>query len=191
MFEHVTILLSFVFAIALTHLLSSATELVVARARVRFSGLHAVWMLNAGVGLLVNWMGIWQLSILRRWSVGDVLLQFVPAVLQYFTCSLVSIRPEPGEPIDMAAFFERQRPLIGGAFAAMMLGSMIQNYVYRDTSAGGIAPTDWTIEDLLCAPMLISALVAGWARPRWLQWAAALVMLFSESWFLLTFAVTD
>ncbi|MFI4964184.1 MAG: hypothetical protein ACHP9T_02340 [Caulobacterales bacterium] len=31
MFEHVTILLSFVFALALTHLLSSATELAIAR----------------------------------------------------------------------------------------------------------------------------------------------------------------
>ena len=96
MFEHVTILLSFVFAIALTHLLSSTTELVTGRARVRFSGLLTLWMANALVGLLVNWLGLWGLTALKNWTVGDVLLQFVPAVLQYYTCSLVSIRPEPG-----------------------------------------------------------------------------------------------
>ena len=45
-FEHVTILLSFVYAVALTHLLSSATELLIAGKRVRFSGLYAVWVLN-------------------------------------------------------------------------------------------------------------------------------------------------
>jgi hypothetical protein len=59
MFEHVTILLSFVYAIAMTHLLSSATELVLARDRVRFSGLYVLWMLNALLILLVNWMAIW------------------------------------------------------------------------------------------------------------------------------------
>jgi hypothetical protein len=190
MFEHVTILLSFVFAIALTHLLSSTTELVTGRARVKFSGLLTLWMANALVGLLVNWLGLWGLTALKHWTVGDVLLQFVPAVLQYYTCSLVSIRPEPGEAIDMPAFFARQRPLIGAAFAAMMVTSMIQNYVYRDSTLG-VSDTDWIGENLLVSPMLLAALAAIWAKPAWLQWAAGLTMLASESYFLLTFAVTD
>ena len=54
MFQHITVLLSFVFAIALTHLLSSASKLILARDRVRFSGLHALWMLNALMVLLIN-----------------------------------------------------------------------------------------------------------------------------------------
>jgi hypothetical protein len=189
MFGHVTILLSFVFAIALTHLLASATELVTARERVRFSGLLSLWMANALVGLLVNWLGVWGLSVLKRWTVGDVLLQFAPAVLQYFTCSLVSMRPEPHEAIDMQAFFARQRPLIGAAFAAMMITSMIQNFVYRDSTLG-LSDTAWISENLLVSPMLIAALTAIWAKPIWLQWAAGLVMLASETYFLLTFAVT-
>ncbi len=190
MFDHVTVLLSFVFAFALTHLLSSTTELVVARDRVRFSGLHALWMLNALVGLLVNWLSLWGLSILKRWTVADVLLQFVPALIQYFSCSLVSIRPEANGPIDMPAFFERQRPMVAAAFAAQMIGSMIQNYIYRDSTAG-IGGADWIWENLLVSPMLAAALIAGWAEPRWLQWAAGSAMLVLESYFLVTFAVTD
>jgi hypothetical protein len=189
-FEHVTLLLSFVYAIALTHLLSSATELVLARERVRFSGLHAVWMLNALVGLLVNWLSLWGQNVLKRWTVGDVLLWFLAAMVQYFTCSLVSMRPEPGGPIDMRAFFERQRPMIAAAFAALMVPAMTLNYVYRNATQG-LSPTAWITEDLLVLPMLIAALIAGWARPRWLQWVAGLAMLGLQTWFLCTYAVTD
>ena len=58
MFEHVTILLSFVYAIALTHLLSTTTELVLAGKRVRFSALYAAWMFNAILLLLNNWIAL-------------------------------------------------------------------------------------------------------------------------------------
>ena len=189
MFEHVTLLLSFVFAIALTHLMSSATELIQERRRARFSGLHALWMLNALVGLLVNWLGIWGLNILKRWSVADVMLQFAMAAAQYFTCSLISLRPPPGEPIDMGAFFERQRPVFLGAYAALMLISMLQNWVYRDTTSG-LPSNAWITEELLCAPMLAALLIAQ-AKPRILQWASGLVLLGFQSYFLITFAITD
>ena len=79
MFEHVTILLSFVFAIALTHLLSTATELVLARDRVRFSGLHTLLMANALLSLVVNWLSFWGLIVIKRWTVTEVLLQFAAA----------------------------------------------------------------------------------------------------------------
>ena len=49
MFQHITVLFSFVFAIALTHVLSCVSKLILARDRVRFSGLHALWMLNDGL----------------------------------------------------------------------------------------------------------------------------------------------
>jgi hypothetical protein len=53
-FEHVTALLSFVCALALTHLLARIAELVVARERVRFSSLLALGMANAPPPLTDN-----------------------------------------------------------------------------------------------------------------------------------------
>jgi hypothetical protein len=156
---------------------------------VRFSGLLGLWMLNALIGLLVNWLSIWQLHVIRHWTVADVLLQFAPAVLQYFACSLVSIRAEGDGPLDMPAFYARQRPAFTGAFAAMMVVNLVQNYVYRQSSAG-ISGNDWIWEDLLVAPMLAAALIGGWARPAWLQWAGALAMAALETYFLATFAIT-
>jgi hypothetical protein len=188
MFEHVTLLVSFIFAIALTHLLLSTTELVLGRHRVRFSALHAVWMVNAYLSLLVNWLSFWGLTALKRWTVTEVEIQFAAATIQYFTCSLIAIKPAADEAFDMPAFYQRQRPAIFTAFAAMMVMSMVQNYVDRNNLAG-LKPSDWIDENLVVLPMLAASLVAGWARSRWLQWAAALVMLALILAFLHTYAL--
>jgi peptidoglycan/LPS O-acetylase OafA/YrhL len=188
MFEHVTILLSFVFAIALTHLLSSTTELVWARDRVRFSGLQALWMANALLSIVVNWLSFWGLVAIKRWDVTEVELWFALAVVQYFTCSLISIRPKQGDVVDMPAFYERQRPAIFGAFAGLMLISMILNYWDRDHTQG-IGPTDWINENLIVLAMLALILIAGWAKERWAQWAAGLVMFGLIVMFLSTYAI--
>jgi len=188
-FEQITILLSFVFAVALTHLLTSTTDLILGRERVRFSGLLTLWMVNALIGLVVNWLSIWQLHIVKNWTVADVLFQLTPAVLQYFACSLVSIRVESGSPLDMRQFYLGQRPAFTGAFAAMMLINLLQNYVYRDSSAG-IRGNDWIWEDVLVAAMLGAALISGWSKSTLLQWVAGLSMAGLESYMLATFTIT-
>ncbi|HEY1838229.1 MAG: hypothetical protein WBQ17_09425 [Rhizomicrobium sp.] len=188
MFENVTILLSFVFAIALTHLLTSSTELVWARDRVRFSGLQAVWMINAGLGIVVNWLAFGDLRIVQHWNIAEVLLQFVGAVIQYYTCSLLSLRPHDEGVIDMPAFYERQRPAIFTAFAGLMICSMAQNYWDRSQTAG-LTPTSWIGENGVVLTMLALIAIAGLVKPRWLQWIAALGMLALTLYFLVTYAV--
>lgn len=188
MFEHVTILLSFVFAFALTHLLSSATELILARARVRFSGLHALWMFNALLSLLVNWLSLWGLIVIRHWSVAEVVLQFAAAIIQYFTCSTLSIRPQEDEIIDVPALYGKQRPVIFVAFTALMLIGMLQNWWDRDNTAG-LTPTSWIGEDISALPLLTAILIAGWAKPKWLQWAAGLATVAFQTYFLVIYAM--
>jgi hypothetical protein len=189
MFEQITILLSFVFAVALAHLLSSTNDLILARGRLRFSGLLALWMVNALIGLMVNWLSIWQLHIIKTWTVADVLLQFTPAVLQYFACSLVSIRGKSGALLDMPAYYVAHRRAFTGAFAAMMIINLVQNFAYRDSSAG-ISGGDWVWEDLLVTLMLGAALVGGWSSSVRLQWLAGLSMAALETYMLATFVIT-
>jgi len=189
MFEHVTVLLSFIFAIAITHLLTSATELVWARDRVRFSGLHALWMFIALETLLIDWIGYWELSTIKHWSVVEVVIQFVATTIQYFTCSLLSLRPAEEGTVDMAAFFERQRRPVFMAFIGLILVSMFQNYWDRDTATSA-GPMVWIYADLLVGSMLLPLLIAGWAKWRWLQWIAAVAMLCLVSSFLLNYALT-
>jgi hypothetical protein len=151
---------------------------------VRFSGLHALWMLNALMLLLINWLSLWLLEAVKHWSVGEIMVQLGWAIPQYFTCSLISMPVGKEEVIDMRAY-ERQRPVLFSAFAVTYAMSMVANFADRNNFEGW-KPGDWIGADLLVLPMLIAALVAGWAKPRWLQWTAAWFGLALQSWFLIS-----
>ena len=186
MFQHVATLLSFIFAIALTHVFASASELIQAGRRVRFDGLLASWMFIACFALLVNWIGLLGLQSLKHWSLGEVILQLGWAVPQYFTCSLVSIKvPESGH-VDMKAFYEKQRPKLFSAFIVLYAAAMIENFCHRNNTEEW-APGDWIGANLLVLPMLIAALVAGWAKPRFLQWSAVCLTVALQAWFLISY----
>jgi hypothetical protein len=186
MFEHITILLSIILALAMTHILGSVTELVWARGRVRFSGLHALWIANALVSLLCYWVSAWDLTTVKHWSGPEIALQFFPAIVQYFACSLLSMRVEGDGVLDMRGFFERQRPAIFTAFSMMWVLAMMQNYADRNASVG-TAPSDWIGTDLPLAFMLVATVVAGWARAGWLQWVAGVFVLWFGGLFLASY----
>ncbi len=189
MFEHVTILLSFVYAVALTHLLSSATELLIERKRVRISGLYVSWLLSAALLLMVNWMALWGLVALKRWTVPEISIQFLTAVIQYFTCSTFRIaEPRDERPIDLVAIFEERRSLICGFFLALAAIACFQNWWDRNNMAG-LNPDDWIAEDLAIVPMGIAVVLSGWARPKWLQWLGAVLMAGLDVYFLMTYAI--
>ena len=187
MFEHVTVLLSFVFAIALTHVLTSTTELIWARQRLHFSGLQAAWMTSAVLSILVNWIGLAPLASMKNWSPGEITLQFVAAIVQYYTCSLISIRPKEDGVVNMAVFYERERPSIFAAYSTLMVVSIFQTV--WDAKNYGMTESVMLQSVGFVVVMLAATLIAGWARPRWLQWAAAIVMLALQSYFLVTYAL--
>src|ERR1700760_3842950 len=106
MFNHLTVPVSFIFAIALTHVFSSASTLVLEGDRGRFSWLLTVSMLNAALGVIVNWLGLWELQNLKSWSLPEILLQLGWVIPNYFSCSLVAMPYSETGPLDMPAYFE-------------------------------------------------------------------------------------
>lgn len=190
MFEQVTILLSFVYAIALTHLLSSANELALELKRVKISGLYVLWMINALLILIVNWLSFWGLHSIKHWSVFEILLQFSLAFVQYFTCSTLLIRPRNDEPIDMGALFEQRRAIISSSFAGVWVVSMVINYLDRDIFFVQ-QPSEWISADLILLLALALIVLAGWARPRWMQWVGGLGVFAVGVQFLVAYTITD
>lgn len=169
MFQHVTVLVSFIFAIALTHVFSSASQLLQARERVRFSALLAVSMLNAALGIIINWLGLWELQNLKRWSLGEVVLQLGWVVPNYFSCSLVAMPYSESGRLDMPAFFERQRRVIFSATLALSVMGGLATYIDRNNFEGW-TPNDWIGAEVVGLSLGVFALLAGWAKPRWLRW---------------------
>jgi hypothetical protein len=145
-------------------------------------------MINALLGLLAYWLSVWELSTVRRWTGFEILLQFLPAIVQYFACSLVSMRRDGDEIMDMKAFYERQKPAIFAAFSLMMITSMIQIYAERNILAGP-GPAEWIGSEFPVLLMVAATLIAGWAKPLWLQWIAGLFVFGLEALFLATYAI--
>jgi hypothetical protein len=188
MFENVSILLSLVYAVALTHLLTSATELIWARERVRFSGLFAMWFVIGGLVVVSNWLSFGGLSGMKHWTTLEAMLQFAMAVTQYFTCSLISIRPKEDGVIDLPAFYEKQRAMLMIAWLA--LGTVASILNFRDAAqTAGLTANSWIAENAAVIAMILMVAIAGWARPVRLQWLAALGMLALSLYFLAIYAI--
>ena len=169
-FEHVTALLSFVYALALTHLLARIGELIVVRERVRFSGLLALGMVNAIITVFSNWLSLWDMRSVTSWDLGSIAVQFLFAILLYLVCVLVGPKAPDEGTIDLEDFFWRQRPYFYGAVLACEIVALIANLDFLKTTNVALLVK----ENLATLPMVIPTLLALFSRNRTVQWICGL-----------------
>jgi hypothetical protein len=67
-YDFILVLFSFVYAAAITHILSVAGEIIIASKRVRFSWFNAGWMCAALLFACAWWIGLWDLHTVDAWS---------------------------------------------------------------------------------------------------------------------------
>ena len=169
-FEHVILLLSFIYALALTHLLSTAALLIRARSRVRFSWFWAFWMLNAVVMIIANWMSFWDMRMLARYTVGDLFFVFALAFTNYLYAALVCPHVKDEGPIDLPAFHaEEGLPYMLGALSSV-ISALLANLIY------GGSVSEWNMQNFAVIPMLMGVLLATVVRARWAQIAAPVIV---------------
>jgi hypothetical protein len=172
-FEHVTALFSFVYALALTHLLARIAELIVARDRVKFSGLLALGMANAIVLVFSNWLSIWDLHSLQNWDLLSITIQFLFAIAIFVICVLVGPRMPDEGTLDLEEFFWRQRRYFYGALVACVFLSLFANLVFLKTANAAL----FLKENLTNLPMFIPTVLGLVSDKRWAQWTAGLGFL--------------
>lgn len=172
-FEHVTALLSFVYALALTHLLARIAELVVARERIKFSGLLALGMVNAILMVFVNWLSLWDLHSVTSWDLASIAIQFLFAISVYVICALVGPRtPDEGQ-IDLEDFFWRQRPYFYGALIICLLLALLANLDFLKTANTALLVK----ENLGTIVILVPSTLGLLSRNRLVQWIAGVCFL--------------
>ena len=182
-FEFVIILLSFVYALALTHLLSRGGILLTVRKRVKFSGLLALAMLNCILLVYVNWLSFWDLRTVHGWDIITVTVQFVLAILIFVQCSLASPEVLDDGDIDLDAFYFEQRPLFYGTWVALLVVAMIGNTAYLKSSDPALF-IKWNAAVLVALPPLLLPL---FVRARWAQWVGGLGLFLVDVWLTVTF----
>ena len=167
-FEHVISLLSFVFALAITHLLLTIAGLVRAWERVRLSGPHALWLFNGLITTLANWISFWDMHTLTAWSVGTIFFAFALSFVTYLQVALVCPDIPAEGPIDLERFHEEQSRRYIGAFLVTGVMALIGNVVLGD----GMNVAEWGKQNLAVIPMMMCAAAALFIRRRWVQIAA-------------------
>lgn len=172
-FDHIILLLSFVYALAIAHLLTTVAMLIRQSARVRFSALHAAWMWNALMVIMANWIGFWDMRTLPDWTVATIFFTFGMAFVNYLQAALVCPEVIAGEALDLVEFQARERRRILGSAAGSCVLAALANFVYG--SAFGVI--SWNAANLAVVPMAVATLAATVWRWRWLQVGAAVTTL--------------
>lgn len=172
-FEHVTALLSFVYALALTHLLARIAELIVARERIKFSGLLALGMVNAVLLVFVNWLALWDLRSVTSWDIASVAIQFLFAVSVYVVCALAGPKVPDEGVLDLEDFFWRQRRYFYGAIIVCLVLALLANFDFLKTSNTAL----FIKENLGSIAIMVPSLAGLLSRKYVVQWVAGVGLL--------------
>ena len=175
-FEHVIALLSFVYALALTHLLSGIVALIRADNRVRFSWIYAYWMLNAFLIIIANWISFWDMRAMSSWNMPVIAFLLVMAFANYLQAALVCpVVPKEGS-VDLSAFHENQSRRYIGAFLVSGILALVANVIFGNM----LDVSEWSAQNLAVVPMVVAAALAMIFRARWMQIAMPIIL--SATW---------
>ena len=172
-FEHVMSLISFVFALAIAHLLTCAIAIFRARSRVRFSFTHAAWMIVSLMQVMVWWLAFWDFRLMKSWDVGYVTFTLLAGILVYVYTGLVCPEVPKEGPLDLEDYHRTH----GREYLAVYLALGVVGLVYGAVYGYLYNVPEQTAQDAVIAPMTLVAAVALIFRNRTIQTVCAAVML--------------
>jgi hypothetical protein len=156
-FDFILVLFSFVYAAAVTHVLSTAGEIIIASKRIRLSWFNTGWMLVALLFTCAWWIGLWDLHVVRSWDIGSIAFYFSIAAGIYLNARLVSPRiPETGE-IDLQRFHSEEGRKYLIAYTILCVITVVTN-ARLGQSAGA---SQWPAQNVVIVPMTIASGVAA------------------------------
>ncbi|HET7228865.1 MAG TPA: hypothetical protein VFJ16_02550 [Longimicrobium sp.] len=134
-FEHLSVLISIILGLGLTHLLTSVHRLVQARKRVRTYWLSLLWVALIFVSQ-VEW---WWASFARRddavWNFFYFLFVLAGPVTLYMAAAFALPEMEPGERYDLREYYFGNR----GWFFAFVAAGPALDAIRRGVEAGTLA----------------------------------------------------
>ncbi len=161
-FEFTITLLSFVYSLALTHILLGVARIVRHRRTVRLSAAHAVWTANVFITILLNWIALWDFRSARELSLTAIASSFFFAVLLYLAATFVTPDVEGENSRDLRVFHDREGVIYIGSLLCGVGVALAMNI-----GAGKLGVASWAQQNallLLTLPLLPLALVfrRGW-----------------------------
>lgn len=171
-FDFVLLFFSFVYALALTHLLVAIARMIRHRRSVIFSLPHALWMIAALNFVIGNWVSLWDFHKMTKVTAAVIAAEFAFSILVYLVCALVSPDFNDREVNDLRAFHDRQGATYMTAALVTVAVAIPLNF-----AAGGIGIQNWANENVLVVAMLAPAIVPLVWRTYWIQVVSPLIMV--------------
>src|SRR5689334_16954075 len=94
-FSYVSVIISVVIGLGLSHLLTGVAELVKARRTVKFYWVHLLWVALTFIGHIFLWWTMWNLRLIRDWNFFSFLLLLLAPVLLYLAAAFLIPKVEP------------------------------------------------------------------------------------------------
>jgi hypothetical protein len=171
-FDFILALVSFVYALAIAHLLRGAARMIRHRRDLIFSWPHGLWMAFTFLGLLAAWLTLWDFHAMKAINLATFAGAVVVCVGLYLTAALVTPEFDDPEDYNLIRFHGRQRATylsVNLALCAVALGLNI--------AAGAEGVANWLKESgpslALAAPIAAALLI----RNRLVQIAAPAVAI--------------
>ncbi|MBX9746988.1 MAG: hypothetical protein K2X34_08810 [Hyphomonadaceae bacterium] len=171
-FDFVLILLSFVYALALGHLLQRVGGLLVVRERVQFSGLLALAIVNAVTQVYIDWLAMWDYRDVDDWDLYTITLFFMSSIILYLMCAAVAPETPDEGRVDMEAFYWRNYRLFYGLYLILLFVFTAMTFVHLRTSTPELALQ----QGLANLPYVLICLLALFVPARWAQWTAGIAL---------------
>jgi hypothetical protein len=173
-FDFILVLFSFVYAAAVTHVLSTAGEIIIASRRIRLSWFNAGWMLVALLFTCAWWIGLWDLHAVKSWDIESIAFYFSIAAGIYLNARLVSPRiPEKGE-IDLEKFHSEEGRKYLIAYTILCALTVVTNAMLGQAAGA----SQWSAQNIVIAPMTAATGVAAiFINSRWVQAMALAIQI--------------
>ena len=182
-FDYLVTLFSFVFAMAIAHVLATVGDMVVASRRLTFSWLNAGWILTVLLAVIAWWLGIWDLRKQGTWPTITIAFFFCAACGLYVLARIACPRiPFEGQ-IDLRAFHRREGPKYMLGYGAFAVFTVATNTYFGIASGATSSGGSWLSQNAAVIPMAIAAFVAGFVTDRRIQASAVTVELAMWVWY--------
>jgi hypothetical protein len=172
-FEFIILFFSFIYTLALTHLLFAATRMVRHRRQLVLSWPHLLWMLVALANLAANWISLWDFRSEGSLSLGTITIGFLLVIINYALCALVSPDFEGGETYDLKHFHECE----GATYIVAMLALVVASITVNFLAGATLDISNWANENVLVVANLVPLALALAVKRPWAQVLAPLALL--------------
>lgn len=153
-FDYVSVIISVVIGLGLSHLLTGLVELVKARRRVRFYWVHLLWVGLAFMGHIFLWWSLWNLRGLQVWNFFSFLLLLLQPVLLFVMAAFLIPKSGPDDHVDLREYFYENHAAVFGSGAAFILLMLVRNAL--PAGGGLLTPANYLLA-LALALLCVSA----------------------------------